>query len=87
MPERNDKYYYTKILINKTDLWLNLFERFFGFNPFVCFPIMDIITEKDLGQAAVRKFLVNVNSYLSFRDLNHFSYNEITEDLKNCIDE
>ena len=82
----NQKYYYSEILINNSDLWLNLFERTFGVNPTIVFSIIDIIDSENLKTKEIKILIKKVNSHLSFRNLNHLSYNDIINQFKLFID-
>ena len=81
----DDKYYYTKVLIEDTNLYQGMFERVFGKNPKMLFPIIDLVIEKKLAKDSKANLFKQVNSILAFRNLSNMNYDEIKQEFGDLV--
>jgi len=81
----DDKYYYTKVLIEDTNLYQGTIERVFGQNPKMLFPIIDLVIDKNMGKDSKANLFKKVNSILAFRNLSNMNYDEIKKEFNTLI--
>jgi len=83
IPNQNkDKYYYTKIILEKPDIYASTFERTIGKEPKIIFPLLDCIKENNLGRKQYREVIKKLNS-----DVHLFHYSLLSyKDVRNKID-
>lgn len=79
----NDKYYYSKIILSDTDLFLNVFERTFGKDNKIIFPLIDVFAENNFTREQKRIIYKKINTDLAFRNYSVIEYKEIKSLIKN----
>ena len=84
LEKKEDEYHYTKIILSagNTDIYQQTFERNYGKEPLLCFTILDIIKDNNLGRSKYRELIKKVNSDLSFRNLSSLHRNELRSQIE-----
>ena len=63
IPKGNkDKYHYTKMILEKPDLYSSTFERTLGKEINIVFPLLDCIEDNELGRNKYRELIKKLNS-------------------------
>ena len=76
---KDDPYYYSRILMSKSDILHSLVERNFGSNRKLLIAILDVLSERESRQIRTfyRIVLKRVNQVLGGKKIAAFSYSEI----------
>lgn len=73
----NDKYYYTRVVLKDTDIYLNTFERTIGKEPRIVFPLLDAIIENKLTRLQYRSMIKKINSDVHLYHYSVMKYKEV----------
>ena len=64
--KNKDKYHYTKIILDKPDIYQTIFERVYGRETPLIFHLLDFIVDNNLGRKEYQKLTMRLNSQLAF---------------------
>ena len=82
---KEDKYFYTKFILDNPDVYANTFERSLGREPKVLYPLLDIIINNKLSRAEYRDLIKKVNSELYYCQYSTLSIDVIKEKLMKLL--
>lgn len=80
-----DIYYYTRILLNDTDLHQNIFERAYGKDSRVIFPLMNIIKNNKLDRKNKRVLYKKLNSDLAVSNYSVLTIDDIEQRIESIL--
>jgi len=87
IPNQNkDKYFYTKIILEDSDIYASTFERTIGKEPRIVFPLLDCIHENELGRKQYREVIKKLNSEVHLFQYSLLPYKTVREKIDNLID-
>jgi len=64
--DNKDKYHYTEIILERPDIYQQVFERTYGRETPLIFHLLDFIVEHNLGRNEYRRLVISLNSQLAF---------------------
>ena len=81
----DDKYYYTRVVLKDTDIYLNTFERTIGKEPRIVFPLLDVIIENKLTRQQYRAIIKKINSDVHIFHYSVMPYKEVREKIDSLL--
>jgi len=80
-----DIYYYTRILLNDTDLYQNIFDRTYGKDSRVIFPLINVIRNNKLDRKNKRVLYKKLNSDLAVKNYSVLKIDDIEQRIESIL--